>query len=269
MKKKTIFNWIKIIIIVYCLIGIALYYFQEKLIFQGETLAQDYQYNFPFPFKELNIPYNKESTINIVQFQPADSVRKGVVLYFHGNGQNILRYAPTAPLFTKNNFEVWMIDYPGYGKSTGELTEQRLYDWALIFYKLARARFPKDSIILYGRSLGTGIASQLASVRDCKALILEAPYYSFTSLASSKAPIYPVNQILRYKFPTYEYLQEVIAPVTIFHGTDDDLIPFSQAEKLKPYLKTGDQFYPIEDAGHNNIVLKEQYTAKLDSILQH
>jgi pimeloyl-ACP methyl ester carboxylesterase len=269
MNKKKIFNWIKIIIILYCLAGIGLYYMQEKLIFHPEVLAKDYQFDFKIPFKELNIPYNRQSNMNIVQFRPADSsMVKGVVLYFHGNGQNIVRYAAHAPLFTKNNYEVWMIDYPGYGKSTGERSEQMLYDWALIFYKLARSKFPKDSIVLYGRSLGTGIASQLASVRDCKALILEAPYYSLPSLAATKAPIYPVNTMIRYKFPTYQYLQNVAAPVTIFHGTEDDLIPISQAEKLKPLLKSKDQFVPVENAEHNNVSFFQQYTTKLDSLLR-
>jgi uncharacterized protein len=267
--KKKIFFWIKIIIIVYCLIGMALYYLQEKLIFHPEVLAENHQFNFPFPFKEVNLPYTRQSTINIVQFPPADSVVKGVVLYFHGNGQNISRYAAHAPLFTKNNYAVWMIDYPGYGKSTGELTEQMLYDWAEIFYKLARARFPKEKIILYGRSLGTGIATQLASVRDCKALILEAPYYSLPSLAATKAPVYPVNQMIKYKLPTWKYLQEVTAPVTIFHGTNDRLIPISQAKRLQPFLKQHDELIPVKDAGHNNVMFYEQYTKKLDSVLQH
>lgn len=267
--KQKIFTWIKIVIILYCLVGIGLYYMQEKLIFHPEVLAGNYQFNFPFPFREVNLPYTRNSTINIVQFPAADSAAaKGVVLYFHGNGQNITRYASHAPLFTKNNYEVWMIDYPGYGKSTGELTEQMLYDWAMIFYKLARARFPKEKIILYGRSLGTGIAAQLASVRDCKALILEAPYYSLPSLATSKVLIYPTNQMIKYKFPNYKFLQEVTAPVIIFHGTDDGLVPISQSKKLQPLLKKTDEFVPVEKAGHNNVMFFEQYITKLDSLLQ-
>ena len=70
-----------------------------------------------------------------------------------------------------------MIDYPGFGKSTGVFSEQLLYDWALTLYKLARAYYSPDSIIIYGKSMGTGIAAQLASIRDCRHLILETPYY--------------------------------------------------------------------------------------------
>jgi uncharacterized protein len=266
--KKKIFKWAKIIIIIYCLIGIGLYYFQEKIFFRPEVLAEDHPFRFDIPHKEVNLPFTRESNMNIVQFMPKDSVRKGVVLYFHGNRQNIERYAPRAPQFTKNNYEVWMIDYPGYGKSTGEFTEQNLYDWALVFYKLARAHYSKDSIIIYGRSLGSGIAAQLASVRDCKALILETPYYSFTSLAGTWFPIYPVGSIIKFKLPTYEYLKKVAAPVTILHGTGDGVIPYRNAKRLVPYLKKGDEFVTIEDGSHNNLAEFPKYGEKLDSLLR-
>lgn len=191
MTKKKIFKWARFIILIYCVIGIALYYLQDKLLFRPEPLGENYIYQFDMPHKELNIPYTRESNMNIIQFLPKDSLAKGVVLYFHGNRQNIAHYASRAPFFTKNNYEVWMLDYPGYGKSTGKMTEAILYEWALTFYKLARARFPKDSIILYGRSMGTGIAAQLAAVRDCKALVLETPYYSFPSIAGTWFPDLP------------------------------------------------------------------------------
>ena len=267
--KKKIFRWIKIIVTVYCIIGIGLYYLQDKIFFHPEPLAADYQYDFPIPHEEVNIPYTRKSTINIVQFHPVDSPARGVVLYFHGNRRNIARYVMRAPGFTKNGYEVWMIDYPGFGKSTGEFSEQMLYDWALVFYKLARARYSKDSIILYGRSLGSGIAAQLAAVRDCKALILETPYYSFTSMAGSWFPVYPVKQMIEFKIPTWKYLQEVTAPVTIIHGTDDGIISHRYAKRLMPYLKKGDRFVSIEDGSHNDLDKFALYSKTVDSVLNH
>lgn len=267
MKKKLI-RWISIIIMLYCLIGITLYYLQDKILFHPEPVDIDHHYNFSAPYKEVNLPYSQTVNINVVQFTTTDAAPKGVVLYFHGNRKNISRYAPFAPAFTKHGYEVWMIDYPGYGKSTGPFTEQKLYDWALIFYKLARARFKPDSIILYGKSMGTGIAAQLAAIRDCKYLVLETPYYSFPSVMGSYAPIYPMERIVRFKIPTWQYLQQVTAPVTIFHGTDDGVIRYSNAEKLRPFLKPGDQFITIEDGSHNNLSTFPVYQQKLDSLLK-
>ncbi len=253
---------------IYSLIGIGIYYLQDKFMFHPEPLDANYNYNFHAPYKEVDLPYAEGVNINVVQFTTTDTVPRGVVLYFHGNRQNIGRYAQYAPAFTKHGYEVWMIDYPGYGKSTGPFTEQRLYEWSLLFYKLARARFKPDSIILYGKSLGSGIATQLASIRDCKYLLLETPYYSFPSVAGVYLPIYPVERIIRFKIPTWQYMQEVTAPVTIFHGTDDGVIRYSNAQRLIPFLKPVDQFVTIEDGSHNNLSEYPVYQQKLDSLLR-
>jgi len=266
---KRIRKWIKIILIIYIAIGIALYFFQEKLLFYPEKLSQDHVFNFSGPFKEINLVVNDQKNISIIQFTVPDSVCKGVVLYFHGNRRNIERYAPFASNFTKNNYEVWMIDYPGFGKSTGERTEQILYDDASQFYKMARARFAKDSIIIYGRSMGTGIAAQLASVKDCKRLILEAPYYSMYSLLSHYAFIYPVSWISKYHLPTYQYFEKVDAPITIFHGTNDEVIPYNHSRRLIKMAKSGAELVTIEKGNHNNLSDFPLFHQKLDSILEH
>lgn len=266
-RRNRYFAWLKIALIIYCAIGIAVYYLQDFIILHPATLPRTHQFNFAQPFHELNIAFDKQTNINIVQFTTG-SQPKGVVLYFHGNKTNIERYAGYSNLFTKNDYDVWMIDYPGYGKSTGKFTEQRVYDWSLILYNMARKRFNPDSIIIYGKSLGTGIASQLASIRDSKYLILETPYYSMPSMASTYLWMYPVNNILHYRFPTYQYLEQVTAPVIIFHGTTDRTIPYINAEKLRSGLKSGDQFITIEGGKHNDLTSYKMVQQKLDSLLR-
>ena len=267
-KKKRIWFWLKIIIIIYAGLGIALYYLQDKILFHPLAVAQDHQWNFPYTYKEINIAYAAESRMNVIQFT-TDTTAKGVVLYFHGNKNNISRYAPVVPSFTKNGWEIWMLDYPGFGKSTGTLTEQNMYDWALVFYKLARAKYEPADIIIYGRSMGTGIATQLASVRDCRALVLEAPYYSFPSIFNTYFPVYPYKRIIKYDFPTWKYIKEVTAPVLLFHGTADEIIPYRNGKKLMPMLKKTDEFVTIPGAFHNDLDSFSIYNQKLDSILQY
>ena len=266
MNKRKLFRWIKVILLLYGIIGIAIFYLQDYALFRPEKIAAGQLYDFSMPHKELNIPFNDSSNISIVQFTTA-ATPKGVVLYFHGNRKNISRYAKYASNFTRNGYEAWMIDYPGYGKSTGSLTEQHLYDFAEQFYTLARSRFPKDSIVIYGKSLGSGIATWLASRKDCKQLILETPYYSITSLCSRYFPIYPVGRMIHYKIPCYEYLKQVIAPVTIFHGTSDWVITYSNAQRLKPSLKTNDKFITIEGGSHNDLNDFPLFQQQLDSLL--
>ena len=267
MNKKIIFRWLKVVIIVYCAIGIALYYLQEVFLFHPEKLSAAYRYHFEQPFEEINIPFNTTDTINLIKFYPKDSIRRGVVLYFHGNKQNIERYARFVPNFTKHGYEVWMEDYPGFGKSTGRRSEKILSEQALELQKMALGKYGKDSIILYGKSFGTGIAAYVAATTNCKRLILETPYYSIPSLFSCYAPIYPTASMSSYKLPVNEFLGEVNYPVTIFHGTEDGVIPYSCAFQLKKALKSGDEFITIDKGTHQNLNEFPLMKRKLDSLL--
>ena len=267
MKETILFRWIKVTVLLYSIIGIALFYVQEAILFHPEKLAKDHVYYFNVPFQEINIPFNEADTMNMVKFFPKDSVRRGVVLYFHGNRQNIERYAKFAASFTKNGYEVWMEDYPGYGKSSGTRTEAKLYRQAVEIQRMATARYGADSIILYGKSFGTGIAAYVASQTNCKRLILETPYYSIPDLFGCYAFIYPTERMCTYKIPTNKYLQNVNYPITIFHGTNDWVIPYRCASKLKNVLKPTDEFITIENGTHHNLAGFELYKKKLDSLL--
>lgn len=267
-KFRKILRWVKIAAFIYCVIGFALYFLQDKILLHPKALPADYVYHFNIPFKEINIEINKNENLNLVQFFPVDSIRKGVVLYFHGNMTNINHYASAADNFTRHGYEVWMPDYPGFGKTTGELTENKLYNEALVVYRLANTHYQKDSIIIYGRSFGSGIATQLATRVDCKRLILETPYYNIPTLFNYYAPIYPTSFMAKFNLPVNDFLQDVKAPVTIFHGTDDEIIPYSSTEKLKNVLKVGDEFITIEKGKHNNLSVFKVYQQKIDSLLR-
>jgi uncharacterized protein len=268
LNKKKVFRWLKVLALLYGIIGIALYYLQEKFLFHPVPLSRDYVYKFDVPFKEIEVPLNKTDTMSMVQFFPKDSVRKGVVLYFHGNRQNINRYAPFAASFTNQGYEVWMEDYPGFGKSVGDRSEKNLYHQALQLYNMAKSRFHEDSIIVYGKSFGTGIAAYIAANSNCKRLLLETPYYSIPVLFSCYAPIYPTSSMSTYKIRTNEYLTDATMPVTIFHGTSDWVIPYRCAAKLKPLLKPTDEFVTIPGGTHHNLATFDLYHRKLDSILK-
>lgn len=261
-------RWLKMVVLLYAVLGILFYSFQQKILFHPVQVAQNSSYRFDQPFEEIWIPVDQSSKTHMIHFMVPDSLRKGVVLYFHGNRGNIKRYRRFAERFTSNGYAVWMPDYPGFGKSTGELTEAAMYEQALQVYKRARQFYAPKDIIIYGKSMGSGVAVQLASVRDCKQLILETPYYSMRSLVGIYLWMYPLQSILHYQFPSNEYIKKVTAPVTIFHGTDDGVIPYSNANKLKELLKPGDAFITIEKGTHRNLNSFKQMQQTLDSLLQ-
>lgn len=267
-RYRKIWKWVKILFFIYIIAGVALYFLQDYILFHPVTLKRDHVYDFAEKHKEVNIPINENSNLNIIQFFSRDTITKGVVLYFHGNKKNISWYAKYSPYFTRHGYEVWIIDYPGFGKSTGKFTEQNLYDWADHLYSFARSRFNSDSIIIYGKSMGTGIAAHLASTQPCKKLILETPYYSYPSVIKHYLPFYPIDRMIHYKIPTWHYIQNVKAPVTIFHGTDDKIITYSNAERLKQFLKPADAFITIKDGEHNDLFKFNEMIEKLDSLLK-
>ncbi|MGN7720378.1 alpha/beta hydrolase [Chitinophaga sp. 22620] len=247
--------------------GLVLYFVQDKLLFHPEVLPANYQYKFDVPFQELLIPVNKKVKLSAVLFK-AERPR-GMVLYFHGNSHNINRYAQYMPEFTRNGYDVLIMDYREFGKSTGRLTEAALYEDALLMYKVARSRFSPWQIVIYGKSLGTGIAAQLAAIRDCRRLILETPYYSLQDVAASSIPIYPHSIMLDFKLPANEYLPKVTAPVAAFHGTKDETVPYASGKKLADEcFKPGDTLFTIKGGKHNNLHEYPLFQAKLDSLLK-
>jgi hypothetical protein len=265
--RRKVYRVTIIATLIYCSVGIALYQLQGKLLFHPKSLPHDFKFQFNIPFKEVNIAMNETDTLNLVQFFPPDSVPKDVVIYFHGNRENVIRYEKYAVNFIRHGYEVWMPDYPTFGKTTGKLTEENIYWQAREVYKLAHSEFPSDSIIVYGKSLGTGVASYIAAKFPCRRLILETPYYSIPDLLSTYAPIYPTGRMSHFKFPVGEYLEDVKAPVTIFHGSSDGVIPYRCASKLKNVLKRGDEFITIEGGSHNNLNDFSIFHQKLDSVL--
>jgi hypothetical protein len=262
--RKKRWRLLRTILLIYVLAGTALYFIQDLIIFHPKALPQNHVFRFDQPFKEINLTLEGKHNLNIVQFLTKEKP-KGIVLFFHGNMTNIERYASLAPYFTNNDYELWMIDYPGYGKTTGKRTEQRMYMDALRFYQMAKEKFAAENIIIYGKSLGTGVASYLASVKDCRKLVLETPYYSMRSMARTYAPLYPAP-LIKYRFPINEYLKKVAVPITIFHGTTDEVIPYKQSKKLKEELPSI-ELITVPGAFHNNLFKIPLVTQKMDSLL--
>jgi len=265
-KMKKLRNIFFVILIIYLAVGVVFYFAQDALIFHAKSLSRDHKFSFDQPYEELNLSLNGQN-LNIVKFKPQNP-RKGIVLFFHGNAENVEHYKKYPSFFLKDDYEIWMIDYPGFGKSTGKRTEKIIYEGALLMYNVASNELSADSIIVYGKSIGTGIASYLAANRRCSQLILEAPYYSLHSLVKHYLPVYPVNFLIKYLFPTNEYLKRVKVPITIFHGTDDQLIPYKQSKRLK---KENDKInlVTIDKGKHNDLSDFALYHSTLDSLLQH
>ncbi len=242
--------------------------FQEKIIFQAKPLPHNHQYVFQQPFTELF--FDKEGVkINALHFPATSQIKKGMIFYLHGNAGNIQKYGLRAIHFTSKGYDVFMMDYRTFGKSTGELSEAAIHNDVQWIFEEVQTKYgqPASEWIVYGRSLGTGIATHLASNNEVKQLILETPYFNLIDVAKGYFPLLPYNKLLKYTFQTDQWIQEVKAPIAIFHGTKDWIVPYKSGIKLQRLLKVSDQFYTIPNGGHNNLFTFPRYHEWMREVL--
>lgn len=245
-----------------------LYGGHERIVFQPKKLAEDYQFEFNRPFVEVDL---RSDTIgpklHALHF-PVPDTANGIVLYFHGNADNLQRWGQYTEDFTRHGYEVLAIDYPGYGKSGGTASEAALYESAARSFAWASVRFTPEQIIIYGRSLGSGPAAWLASRQDVQQLILETPFPSIPTLFRMRASRALVPFMPRVQFPVADYIRLLPYPVSIFQGTHDWVVPYRVASQLKPLLKSGDRWIVIEGGSHKNLRQYPYYQEQLAALLR-
>ena len=263
--KKMLLKTLIIIAIGYLLICVLLYLFQEKLIFFPQKLAKDYRFTFNQPFEELNIPVDDKTKLHGLLFK-ADSA-KGVVFYLHGNGGALDSWGEVARTYTNLNYDVFLLDYRGYGKSEGSISGQKqLFNDVQAVYDTLKTRYSENKIVVLGYSIGSGPACHVASTNNPALLILQAPYYSLTDMMRHAYPIIPTF-ILKYKFETNNYIKNCKSPVVIFHGNQDEVIYYGSSLKLQSHFKQHDTLITLEGQSHNGITDNAVYQAELKRIL--
>lgn len=259
-----------LVVIIYIILCIVAYYVQERFIFKPEKLDKDFQFSYQGiadKFEELNFETEKGVNINGIRFYHDDP--KGLLLYFHGNTRSIKGWSKYAKDFTRSGYDVLMIDYRGFGKSTGKRSETNMNIDSQFIYNRMRAKFgyKEENMVIYGRSLGSGFACKLASNNKPKMLILDAPYYSFSHLTNRFLPFMPVAMILRFSIRTDIWIRYVHCPIFIIHGTKDWLIPYSSSVRLKNLVPLKARLVPIYGGGHNNLPSFPEYHQKVEEIL--
>ncbi|WP_400081229.1 alpha/beta hydrolase [Winogradskyella sp. R77965] len=256
-----------LILAIYIGISIALYYLQDYMLFKPEKLPEDFQFDYENQeTKEYNLETRDGATINGLRFFPKGE-SKGVVLYLKGNSKSIKGWGKFAVDFTRHGYNVLMVDYRGFGKSTGKRSQKAIKRDLQLVYNKIKEQTTEDRIILYGRSLGSGFATKLASMNNPKILILDAPYYSLTKVTARYAPFMPLSLLLKYPLPTYKWLKYVQCPVHIIHGTNDKLIPYKSSVKLSKIKPKLTKLHTVIGGGHKNLNNFESYHSMLEEIL--
>ena len=241
---------------IYCVLLVLLTVFQRKIMYYPHRLDKDFAFPLYVPQQEeVFITCDDGSTINGL-FTPG-SESKPTVLIFHGNAGNITHRDFLLQGFNTLGHSALLIDYHGYGKSEGTPSEKNLYRAgraALEWLTKEKNRTP-DDIVLFGKSLGSGVAIELATQHPCKGLILESAFTSIVAVARSHFPYncFPVSLMLMDRFDNSTKISAIHSPVFIRHGTEDTIIDKREGEKLFERANMPKELYLIEGADHNNM----------------
>src|SRR6185295_5609742 len=153
-------------------IGLCLifYFFQHFFFFRPEILSSGFKYQYAFPFEEFNFNTGDGGKINAIYFKVPNS--RGVIYYLKGNSRSIKGWGKFAKDFVSNGYDFFMMDYRGFGKSRGKRTQAILFEDAQFLYTWLKDHYPEEKIVVFGRSLGSGIAARVASWNKPRLLIL-------------------------------------------------------------------------------------------------
>lgn len=250
----------------YILVNVVIFFWQERFLFKPEKLPDDFEYKYSDQkFKEYNINVEPGVNINGIHFHIDNP--KGIVFYLKGNSRSIKGWGKFAVDFGRLGYDVVMVDYRGFGKSTGKRSEEGIKSDLQIVYDIIKKQVDEKYIILYGRSMGSGFAAKLASNNNPRMLILESPYYSLKKLAARYVPFMPLSFLLKFPIRTHKWLKYVKCPIKIIHGTNDKLIPLKTSVSLSKINPDITRFYAIIGGGHNNLYTFEEYHRMLEEIV--
>ncbi len=252
--------------VAYFIISLLVYILQDYLMFKPEKLAADFQFHYEHQeTEEYNIETRDGAVINGLRFKAKEP--KGIVFYLKGNSKSIKGWGKFAVDFTRHGYDVLMVDYRGFGKSTGRRTQKAIKRDMQVVYDKIKQKVDENYIILYGRSLGSGFAAKLASMNNPRMLILDAPYYSLKHIAKKYMPFMPLSLLLKFPMPTYKWLKYVNCPIHIIHGTDDNLIPYKTSVRLSKIKPSQTTLYTVIGGGHKNLNTFEAYHKMLSDII--
>ena len=241
----------------YALLCVVLYFNQERLLFFPTKLPANYRFSFPSTFEEHWTTAADGTRLHGLLFHAPNA--KGLVFYLHGNGGALDSWGQAADLYTRLGYDVFMLNYRGYGKSGGHISSQpQLLADVQAAYQQLLPQYAESRTLIRGYSLGTGLATWLAAQQHPKLLILQAPYFSMRDMAARNYPIVP-GFLLRYPLPTNELIGHVTAPVVVFHGDRDAVIDHRSSLRLKSLLKPSDQVIVLAGAGHNGMTDNVEY----------
>jgi fermentation-respiration switch protein FrsA (DUF1100 family) len=249
----TVLKWLMIVVSVGYVCGLAVLFFvQRSFLFPIPTAERTTPQAAGFPEAEEHVLATADGEKVIVWHVPA-KLGRPVILYFHGNGDFLAGFFGRFRDLIADGAGIVALSYRGYAGSTGHPSERGLLQDAAAAYAFTTARYGAERIVVWGFSLGTGVAVALAAEQPVGKVILEAPYTSLADVAASAFPIFPVRLAMKDPFYSDQRIAQVRAPLLILHGVRDATIPIAFGERLFALAHEPKTLVRFPDGGHNDL----------------
>ena len=249
----TVLKWLIALVLIGYLAGLAVLFFtQRSFLFPVPQKTRTSPDAAGFPEAEEHFLATADGEKVIVWHVPAKPGRP-VILYFPGNGDFLAGSVSRFRTMTSDGTGLVAVSYRGYAGSSGEPSEQGLLLDGAAAYAFTSARYSADLIVVWGFSLGTGVAVALAAGQPIGKLILEAPYTSTADVAASRFPLAPIRWLMRDQFHSDERIAQVTTPLLIMHGGRDRTVPIAFGIRLFSLAHEPKQFVKFPEGGHDNL----------------
>jgi uncharacterized protein len=235
---------------------------QEKMLFHPKRFPKSMVFKYDWEFDEFFIKASEGAEINMLRF-PVENP-KGAILFLHGNRGNLAKSGSFFGRVKDYGYDVYMPDYRGYGKSSGQLSYKAMLRDAEICFDWV-SKHSALPVAVHGTSLGSGMASHIAAVRKPEFIVLETPYYSISRIANKRFPFFIHDIFVRFPFSNAKKLPSASCPSYIIAGTADTTTPFSDVQDLCA-LSPSTKLFVIEGGGHSNLKEFPEYFAALKDI---
>ncbi len=246
---------IYILVMLYVALLALMFVFQRKLLY-FPTPVSEYQLANSAPYTTLDI--RTDDGLNLRSWQSMGEPEKKTFVFFHGNAGNAADRMPMMEVLLKTGHSVVLAEYRGYGGNPGKPSEDKLMmDGRLLMDEIIKQGVKSRDIILMGRSLGTGIATFLATEYDVAALVLISPYSSLPEVAAEHYPLFPVSLLMRDRFDNVKKIGKTTAALLIFHGEVDRTIPLPHGLKVYDAAKGNKEFIRLPGRGHNDLDMNQ------------
>ncbi len=263
--KKSLGKLFLIVLLLYSVGCIGLYSYQEKIVFipmKGEPRYTPA--NLGYSFENLRLKSGEEE-IN-AWFIPAQNAR-ATVLFCHGNAGNLEHRLATIKIWHELGVNLMIFDYKGYGSSTGKPSEEGLYEDAQVCHKwLMDNKKIKLPLIIHGRSLGGGVAAWVANNLVCDGLILESTFTSIPDMGAHYYPYLPIRWLSKIYFENLEQVKKTTVPLLVFHGQEDEVIPYEMGVTLAKEGKG--EFVDLIGDHNNGFEISPKYIPALGRFIQ-